>query len=1017
MKNKTFLLFSLIFITQFSHLYSEYIILKKESTGKLVPLDKIEHAKIYTTLMLYQFPANTNPESKISEEERIQALENEQIFIQNKLNEQGPYELIFIPTTLYELYILDLYLDYHNRVLQLLDWFVSDFHELINSRNLQNLTQAGIKPDMLSISEKELKNFRDNLKKRTRNLHINTKEISDFLINQQQELIKNFNAILSDLAKDTPEDFIKKISDFLENKENIIIDYINPGSKEQWGVEYLTKFTRDPFTFDDFNLGGIRDNMAQVALNLIENIKDVSKQHLESAHFTINKALAQELSQRETLNSGLKAIDIRTANTWAHQIIKKFSDLTSNPKKQLLGYFSNFSRSKRIMQRSSSKYSYWEGNQRVLARIAHILAQNKSFIDVISELQLVVDQCFGEQRGLGNRTLKRIISLEYSAHNRQEAIIYRGQDPFSYDGKKYFVLPFYTQKYTHSELYYPESYSASFGSSLFGGIFKDTWGGEKGANAFQFICHSSLDIAVRVNKKLYNDTLKSHENIVFIPPYTELAVLFLGFGETFHVRTTAWEKATYFRTGSAEVPFLKTNLPFLTYTKRFGDFFADNTVFIRSTEPGKTAHGQINDEKLEEELITNTNSIETLARETFTVTTEKLNKMAELYIKETVNNNSFFNFLYFLNQEQRSAIYAKLTPEKQRELLKYSLDQDPTVAMQLIGQLADIITIDSGYIWNIYKKLPQEQRPNLYTKLTPEQQRELLNDLYLFQGPTATRQLIIQLADITNIDSRYIKHICAELSQEQRSNLYTKLTPEQQRELLEYMFFQNPTIAMQMISQGADITTLDSSSIKNIYTKLDQEQRSNLYTKLTHEQKRDLLKDILSQDSTIAMQMISQGADITTLDSSSIKNIYTKLDPEQRLTIYAKLTSKQQKELLWECTIFEDPQIAMQLISQVADITTLDSDSIRSIYMKLSPEQRLIIYAKLTPKQQKELLWECMIFEDPQIAMQLISQGADITTLNSKSIRQFYTKLPQEQHSILYAKLTPKQQKYIGLIG
>jgi|GEM_PF-5426979 len=86
--------------------------------------------------------------------------------------------------------------------------------------------------------------------------------------------------------------------------------------------------------------------------------------------------------------------------------------------------------------------------------------------------------------------------------------------------------------------------------------------------------------------------------------------------------------------------------------------------------------------------------------------------------------------------------------------------------------------------------------------------------------------------------------------------------------------------------------------------------------------------------------------------------------------------------------------------------------TLAQFYASLQQEQRKTVYAKLTPKQQKDLLTWYQI-TDPANAVLLINQGADITDMSTGTCAMFFETLTPEQRKIVYAKLTPAQQKEV----
>jgi len=95
----------------FSQVRAEYIITKTHNAqGQF--LSEQEYQKIYPILNKYSFPMNTNPVrdfSELSEKDITRMYKSEQAFLQEKI---GPdYTVTFIPTTLYELFVIKFWLE------------------------------------------------------------------------------------------------------------------------------------------------------------------------------------------------------------------------------------------------------------------------------------------------------------------------------------------------------------------------------------------------------------------------------------------------------------------------------------------------------------------------------------------------------------------------------------------------------------------------------------------------------------------------------------------------------------------------------------------------------------------------------------------------------------------------------------------------------------------------------------------------------------------------------------------
>ena len=83
----------------------EYLVFKKHGREITLP-SQLEHKnRIYPLLMRYQFPMNQS----------LDTGDCERLFIENKLKERDPsYRVVFVPTTLYELFIIEKYTDRSN---------------------------------------------------------------------------------------------------------------------------------------------------------------------------------------------------------------------------------------------------------------------------------------------------------------------------------------------------------------------------------------------------------------------------------------------------------------------------------------------------------------------------------------------------------------------------------------------------------------------------------------------------------------------------------------------------------------------------------------------------------------------------------------------------------------------------------------------------------------------------------------------------------------------------------------
>lgn len=95
----------------FLSLHAEYIIFKNKSDESLPITDSVEYAKIYNLLTTYQWPSIIGVSEELPVKEILDITTKgkpfEEIFLRKKLKEiSSEYDLTFIPTVLYELYII-----------------------------------------------------------------------------------------------------------------------------------------------------------------------------------------------------------------------------------------------------------------------------------------------------------------------------------------------------------------------------------------------------------------------------------------------------------------------------------------------------------------------------------------------------------------------------------------------------------------------------------------------------------------------------------------------------------------------------------------------------------------------------------------------------------------------------------------------------------------------------------------------------------------------------------------------
>ena len=92
---------------------AEYLLFEQRD-GVIVPVGPETPGAdaAFLAIMKYQFPANTNPAHSITAEERAALDDNEQAFIQKKVQEVNPnFAIMFIPSVLYELFCIRRYLE------------------------------------------------------------------------------------------------------------------------------------------------------------------------------------------------------------------------------------------------------------------------------------------------------------------------------------------------------------------------------------------------------------------------------------------------------------------------------------------------------------------------------------------------------------------------------------------------------------------------------------------------------------------------------------------------------------------------------------------------------------------------------------------------------------------------------------------------------------------------------------------------------------------------------------------
>jgi len=471
----------------FNSAYSQLLIVKRnqDNTG-FIPLDASDNsnkAALSKILLKYEWPT-VIATTDLTPEEQDQLLSScqdstyaEEDFISKKLQEINPrYHAVFIPTTLYELFIMTQY---------------SEKKPILNSVTIayQLSFSHWVKVDDLTPEEKELL------------LSICAKVYNQLEIYAQQEIFATKNRL--GFAYNNFQEFkelFKKIKILLNRRESIILLSATVMNNLQLDprIYAIIKKIYEPchyMTFDG------RINMSTMSPDQIYNyVYDIyaktNNLFYHDAFFSVNNILAERL-----------------LTTYPYIINLSYKKELSTHEQQLLEQETHKCAASFIKEKTGGLFAYEN----------HTLVSKKLKYNELNPENWATINPHG--------IVAQVIALEYKARKQNKALLMRGTSNIQLDNHSKEIVFCGSTLVGGNALQKIDQYSISFGNSLFAGA-QDSCE-YKGATVYTYLARCG-GYAIMLDKKEHYQ--HSSHNLFFVAPVAPLAAHF-SIGEYFHSRT------------------------------------------------------------------------------------------------------------------------------------------------------------------------------------------------------------------------------------------------------------------------------------------------------------------------------------------------------------------------------------------------------------------------------------------------------------------------------------------------
>ncbi|HBR70567.1 TPA: hypothetical protein DIC20_03375 [Candidatus Dependentiae bacterium] len=470
---------------------SEYLVYKKVGDSIKLPTHDEHEKEIYPTLMKYQFPMCTNPLNNVHPEE-IDASERD--FLEYKLKIfNHSYCVAFVPTVLYELFILEKYTD---RTLDLwaesiIEFFLKHLKEEtdITVEDFNDQMKKSFHPLTTILSDEEFKNIKVALANKAVVFNFYNDEGDK---KEQYELI---NKIYTEIL--LPHLHILSQMGALHGGMNALGDFRSSAHRRSplttslpRPLKTITQIYNDQELYKDALL-----------LNRHKNVAD--------GHYAINKELGALIVNYLDKSGDKLQLPFLGAKKTLKLIRKKIANNLKNPKHHIIissHSLDSIEEKAEYTPTSHDPRSFW------------FVRKPYESIHVRTPYHILEDLNTKQAKLLLNATLES----EYSSEKNDDFNIYRAEKIFTLDDKKYILMP-YKDKRPHS---------LSFGVSLFAGF-----GGDRGATTFYLSKNRNICITLAIPKRDYHKDFVQDDNVIFIPPYNTIVELAGGVGELFHARS------------------------------------------------------------------------------------------------------------------------------------------------------------------------------------------------------------------------------------------------------------------------------------------------------------------------------------------------------------------------------------------------------------------------------------------------------------------------------------------------
>jgi hypothetical protein len=532
---KTFLILLIFNVFVVPTVQSEYLIVKKNTKGfmGLDNTDAINFKKIHELMLQYQWP-NVLAQNTISSDHDLFKPEEaaEENFIRTLIKQQvgKEYDLVFIPTVLYELFVLQ-------------EFFDADISDTIGKRALKIIDEVSKEKELGSDDKLILKRLFDDTILKKLNNKKNKDSVRDFIDDSMKSLknfFKNKYAKIREVVHDETDfllDIMQPVNSIHEAYNQVHKSFVVPGQEET-----------DDHRFDH-TIMKIAQNPTKDLTSIARAYARINKnESLIEAHFKINNSLLEYCKKLvPDLLNGATVADLH-AMLNVHSPLIVATIIRSLPEK--------FTKYRKQEQQKFTQQ--WLVEKMLLGGDLYEPNRHYGLLYPLDFTKLK-DELSHDKNLKPESVIAKTINLEYRARKLNRGIMLRGSttikqhlggspglDPevlidsvLRAHGKEPSSLREFLDSYGQQKFL---QRSLSFGNSLFAGSLNDN-----NATSYYYMTQQGKEVvgyALLIDKKAYK--INYLNNLFFIAPFNNLVALFAQ-GEFFHSRSKASVKKLTFK--------------------------------------------------------------------------------------------------------------------------------------------------------------------------------------------------------------------------------------------------------------------------------------------------------------------------------------------------------------------------------------------------------------------------------------------------------------------------------------